>query len=44
MAEAQVDRLAVCDDGVFIGAITHDDVLRLDEILDATRQEPGTDR
>lgn len=41
MADAEVDRLAVCDDGAFIGAITHDDVLRLDEILDATRPAPG---
>ncbi len=42
MDAADVDRLAVCDGETFIGTITRDDVLRLDEILDVTRSDrPG---
>lgn len=36
---ADTDRLAVCDGARFIGVITKDDVVRLDEILDATGTE-----
>lgn len=36
MDVADVDRLAVGDDGRFVGVITKDDVIRLDEILDTT--------
>jgi predicted transcriptional regulator len=36
MAEHDVDRLAVCDGERYVGVITEEDVVRLDEILDAT--------
>jgi CBS domain-containing protein len=36
MEAADADRLAVCDDGRFIGVVTASDAIRLDEILDAT--------
>lgn len=39
MGESGADRLAVCDDGRFVGIITADDVVRLDEILDATEPD-----
>lgn len=38
---ADTDRLAVCDGARFIGVITKDDVVRLDEILDAVGTEGG---
>ncbi len=41
MDRADADRLAVCDGDRFIGVITMDDVVRLDEILDATRADRG---
>lgn len=37
MTEHDVDRLAVCDGERYIGMITEEDVVRLDEILDATQ-------
>ena len=37
MDSADIDVLAVCDgDGGFIGVVTEDEILRLDEILDET--------
>jgi CIC family chloride channel protein len=33
MEESDADRLAVCDDGRFVGVITADDIVELDEIL-----------
>jgi len=39
METADSDRLAVCDAGRFIGVITAADLVRLDEILDATEEE-----
>lgn len=41
MDQSSLERLAVCDADAFIGVITKDDVIRLDEILEATRPEPG---
>jgi CIC family chloride channel protein len=38
MESADADRLAVCDDDRFIGVITAADLVRLDEILDATEE------
>lgn len=38
MDGADVDRLAVVDEATFIGTITKDDVLRIDEILDVTAE------
>jgi CBS domain-containing protein len=40
MEAADADRLAVCDDGRFIGVITAADLVRLDEIIDATEGDP----
>src|SRR5690606_167954 len=39
MDRASVDRLAVCDGDAFIGVITKDDVIRLDEIFGAARRD-----
>jgi hypothetical protein len=36
MQAADVDRLAVCDDGRFVGVISAADLVRLDDILDRT--------
>ena len=37
MGEAEIDILAVTDaSGAFIGVVTEDDILKLDEILDET--------
>jgi len=36
MAEHDVDRVAVCDGEYYVGVITEDDVVRLDEILETT--------
>jgi CBS domain-containing protein len=33
MEESQADRLAICDGGRFVGVITADDIVELDEIL-----------
>jgi CBS domain-containing protein len=33
MEESDADRLAVCDDGRFVGVVTADDIVELDEIL-----------
>jgi predicted transcriptional regulator len=35
--EANSDRIAVCDSGVFVGVITAADLVELDEVLDRTR-------
>ncbi|QYG92487.1 chloride channel protein [Iamia sp. SCSIO 61187] len=40
MEASDTDRLAVCDDGRFIGVITAADLVRLDEIIDATEGDP----
>jgi CIC family chloride channel protein len=43
MDGADVDRLAVVEGGGrFVGVVTKEDVVRLDEILDATRPPPGS--
>jgi CBS domain-containing protein len=36
LTEHDVDRLAVCDGEHYVGVITEEDVVRLDDILDAT--------
>lgn len=42
MEAAGADRLAVCDDGRFIGVVTAAELVRLDEVLDATAPTTGT--
>jgi CBS domain-containing protein len=37
MDAAGVDRLAVCDDGGYLGVVSVDDVIRLDDVIDRTR-------
>ena len=42
--EADTDRIAVCDQGAFIGVITAADLIELDEVLDRTGRPPEAER
>lgn len=42
--DAGSDRIAVCDNGTFIGVITASDLIELDEVLDRTGRPPGSQR
>lgn len=42
--DSAVDRIAVCDNGTFIGVITAADLVELDEVLDRTGRPPGGER
>jgi hypothetical protein len=37
MDAAGIDRLAVCDDGSYLGVVSVDDVIHLDDVIDRTR-------
>ena len=42
--EAAIDRIAVCDDGTFVGVISAADLVELDEVLDQISRPPGAER